>query len=241
MLGRAIAVFELDGVREDSPYVTVGEVVLSHSDILVAIWDGAPANGAGGTAEVVETARVQGMPIFWLETNSNAVWLSVLPEEKDSKEEVMESKERPGWTAANTDMDSAVSRCVKRIMRPPWLAKPKETSATAESKEAAPEEADLIPTFGANCPRKTWLSRLWNWFVTLMTLFAKKPKPAPRQASWQPDPFEKQYNLVNNPAIRLAGQYRGAFLLIYQSWSLGGDLRAVELRCAQSVRGVGAV
>jgi hypothetical protein len=226
VLGHAIAVFEFDGVRGDSPYVTVGEVVLSHSDILVAIWDGAPANGAGGTADVVARARAQGMPVFWLETDSNAVWLSVLPEEKDSKEEVVESKKRPGWTAANTDMDSAVSRCVKRILPPPWLAKPEQTSATAEGKEAAREEADLIPACGANCRQKTWLSHLWKWFVTLTTFFTKKPEPAPQYESWQPDPFEKQYNLVNNPAIRLAGQYRGAFLLIY-SLGLGAVIFAL--------------
>jgi hypothetical protein len=215
MLDRAIAVFELDGVHGDSPYVTVGDVVLSHSDILVAIWDGASSKGAGGTAEVVERARVQGIPVFWLETNTNAVWLSVLPEEKDSKEEVADGKERPGWAAAGTDIGLPVSRCVKRIMLPPWLAQPKKSSQNTKDKEATSEERDLIPTFGANCPRKTWLSRLWNWFVTLMTLFAKNPKLARRQEPWQPDPFEKQYNLVNSPAIRLAGQYRGAFLLIY--------------------------
>jgi len=214
ILGQAIAVFELDGVSGDSPYVTVGEVVLSHSDILVAIWDGAPANGAGGTAEVVERARAQGMPVFWLETNSNEIWLSDMRREGDSRD-VMEGGERPGWTAVSADMGSAVRKCVEEIMRPPWLAKPRETSANAEVKEAAPEEADLIPAFGANCRPKTWLSRLWVWFVTLMTLFTKKPEPAPRYEPWQPDPFERQYNLVNNPAIRLAGQYRGAFLLIY--------------------------
>ncbi len=218
ILNQAVAVFEFDGKRESSPYITVGEVVLSHSDILVAIWDGLPSDGAGGTAEVVERACGRGMPVFWLETNIDKVWLSNQRETKDS-EDVADNRERPGWTAVSADMGSGVSKFVEEIMLPPWLPAPEETSVTARGKEAASEapseEADLIPACGMNCRQKTWLSHLWSGFVTLMTFFTKKPEPAPQYAPWQPDPFETQYNLVNNPAIRLAGQYRGAFLLIY--------------------------
>ena len=225
ILRHAIAVFEFDGIRGDFPYISVGEVVLSHSDILVAIWDGLPANGAGGTAEVVETACGQDIPVVWLETNSNKAWLSFPRDENDSKDGA-NNREREGWTALSEDMGSAVSLCVEQIMRPPWLTKPYGTSVTAEGKETAPEEADLIPAYGANCRQKTWLSHLWKWFVALMTVFTKKPEPVPQYQPWQPDPFEAQYNLVNNPAIRLAGQYRGAFLLIF-SLGLGAVIFAL--------------
>jgi hypothetical protein len=36
---------------------------VKHSHMLVAIWDGWPANGRGGTAEIVEWARSLGKPI----------------------------------------------------------------------------------------------------------------------------------------------------------------------------------
>lgn len=38
-------------------YELVGRWVADHSDVLLAVWDGAPAGGPGGTADVVEYAR----------------------------------------------------------------------------------------------------------------------------------------------------------------------------------------
>lgn len=45
-------------------YASVGEYVLDHSDVLVAIWDGQPAQGRGGTAEIVRAALARAMPVL---------------------------------------------------------------------------------------------------------------------------------------------------------------------------------
>jgi hypothetical protein len=44
-------------------YAQAGEYVLTHSDVLLAIWDGQPRQGRGGTAEIVGRARAAGMPL----------------------------------------------------------------------------------------------------------------------------------------------------------------------------------
>lgn len=44
-------------------YVDANYELLGGSDALVAVWDGEPARGAGGTAELVEQARGAGLPL----------------------------------------------------------------------------------------------------------------------------------------------------------------------------------
>lgn len=44
-------------------YERVGRIVVQRSDVLLALWDGAPARGPGGTAEVVARARARGVPV----------------------------------------------------------------------------------------------------------------------------------------------------------------------------------
>lgn len=50
----------------DAAYAQIGEYVVDHCDVLIAIWDGEDARGQGGTAEVVELARRRRVPLFWI-------------------------------------------------------------------------------------------------------------------------------------------------------------------------------
>jgi hypothetical protein len=45
-------------------YAEAGRYMVDHCDILIAIWDGRPARGEGGTAEVVDYAREQNRPLI---------------------------------------------------------------------------------------------------------------------------------------------------------------------------------
>lgn len=79
LLQHASAVFELDGQRTDSPgaYEAAGFVMLANTDLLIVIWDGNPAAGIGGTAEIISRAVADGLPIVWIEpANPNAMRLS---------------------------------------------------------------------------------------------------------------------------------------------------------------------
>ncbi len=44
----------------------VGHYVLDNCDVLIAIWDGEPSRGQGGTAEIVEKARAMGRKLYWI-------------------------------------------------------------------------------------------------------------------------------------------------------------------------------
>lgn len=50
-------------------YLAVGCHVVDSCDILLAVWDGKPARGLGGTAEVVTYAREQGKPLILIDSN----------------------------------------------------------------------------------------------------------------------------------------------------------------------------
>ena len=66
-LDRANRVIELPGhLNREEAYVALGKTLLNQSDVLIAVWDGKPANGRGGTAEIVQEVRERGMPLAWI-------------------------------------------------------------------------------------------------------------------------------------------------------------------------------
>jgi hypothetical protein len=44
-------------------HMEAGRMVVDRSDVLVAVWDGHPARGVGGTGDVVAYARKRGVPV----------------------------------------------------------------------------------------------------------------------------------------------------------------------------------
>ncbi len=50
----------------ETAYLKAGEYIVDHCDILTAIWDGKPAQGLGGTGQIVEIARQRGKPLIWI-------------------------------------------------------------------------------------------------------------------------------------------------------------------------------
>ena len=47
----------------EQAHMDAGKVVVDRSSVLVAVWDGEPARGLGGTADVVAYAREHGVPV----------------------------------------------------------------------------------------------------------------------------------------------------------------------------------
>src|SRR5947199_5063965 len=63
----AAQVVELpEGESRDAAYQAAGDYVLNHCDVLLTVWDGESAQGHGGTAHIVEEARMRGLPIAWV-------------------------------------------------------------------------------------------------------------------------------------------------------------------------------
>lgn len=58
--------------KEDG-YLKSGQWTANHSDILFVIWDGKPANGKGGTAEIVEFAKIKNKKIVMINPVSHQI------------------------------------------------------------------------------------------------------------------------------------------------------------------------
>ncbi|WP_375460416.1 hypothetical protein [uncultured Enterovirga sp.] len=76
LLGRATSVTELpivgsDDVNEDvarsQQYSALASRLVRQIDLLVAVWDGGPAEGPGGTAHVIEEGTRCGMRVIWID------------------------------------------------------------------------------------------------------------------------------------------------------------------------------
>ena len=70
LLANAAGVEALPGHRADAEaaYEAAGIAMLKASDILIAVWDGGPSAGRGGTTEMVAAARARGLPVLWVDS-----------------------------------------------------------------------------------------------------------------------------------------------------------------------------
>jgi hypothetical protein len=60
------------GTREEA-YLSGGFEIVNRCDVLLVVWDGQPARGKGGTADVVAYARAMGRPIVIVNPDTKAV------------------------------------------------------------------------------------------------------------------------------------------------------------------------
>lgn len=74
ILGKALSV-EVTGTGEDLPerYYECGIETVQQSRVLIALWDGGPSQGLGGTADVVRFAKEMGRPLVWIRSDTGGV------------------------------------------------------------------------------------------------------------------------------------------------------------------------
>jgi len=74
VFGKALSV-EVTGAGEEltERYYECGIETVRQSRLLIALWDGGPRQGLGGTADMVHFAREQGLPVIWIHSVTCAV------------------------------------------------------------------------------------------------------------------------------------------------------------------------
>lgn len=77
LLGSAEATIVLDGAVDarERAYDRAGLVMLDNVDLLIAVWDGGPGRGRGGTREVIEEAARRGIAVLTVSTDGSEVEL----------------------------------------------------------------------------------------------------------------------------------------------------------------------
>jgi hypothetical protein len=102
-LAEHIRVITENGTREDA-YLDCGMATVDGADVLLAVWDGEPARGKGGTADVVAYARSLGRPLILIDSNTLEVTrenLNKLSRTDTSLAKLNELPPAPASVAAN--------------------------------------------------------------------------------------------------------------------------------------------
>lgn len=83
--GNVVALDGDHGPEMDRAYEAVGRYVVHHCDVLIAIWDGLPGRGRGGTADIVRYATQVGVPVWWLHATGDRLptWLADVQDLRD--------------------------------------------------------------------------------------------------------------------------------------------------------------
>jgi len=58
---------------DEEAYLAAGKLLVERSDLVIAVWNGKPAAGLGGTADIVRYTRDRGKEVIHLNPSSHAV------------------------------------------------------------------------------------------------------------------------------------------------------------------------
>jgi hypothetical protein len=148
-------------------YLAAGQWVVDHCEILVAIWDGEPAGGIGGTAQVVQYALEQKKTVLWINAkNSQAPAAQVLgydpqgtaPPRTVVLPEAAESLS-PGFVELTEYNRQGVVKPAELL-----FASQRETENLARAaRETGLDAGSLQPVLDQLLPRYVWADRLALW------------------------------------------------------------------------------
>jgi len=102
--------------RLPATFEAAGLTTLALSDILVAVWDGKPAEGRGGTGQIVEEAARRGAAIIVVDPGDGATRLLWADEPAD------EATARRALDIAPRPLEAALAELIARIVGPPLAA-----------------------------------------------------------------------------------------------------------------------
>jgi hypothetical protein len=194
------------GTEEDSlaaAYENAGLTVLAQSDILIAVWDGLPALGRGGTAEIVDEAARQGTPIVVIDPGG------AKPHLRWNGDQPFVVPVRHAADLAEISLDTGIAAIVRGLIHPPELTH--ETDGMRMFFESGAAGAG-IQHFG-------W--KLLRWTVGL----DRKKRPGATPARHAPSPAETEihpssasnraaearFGAATSAASRVANDFAHAF------------------------------
>jgi len=115
-----------NGVPFRSGHLEQAKWITRYSDLLVAVWNGAPPNGTGGTGDAIELAVRRGLPVVWIDPeqvgtvrfmDGNSLWENV------SIHEVCSAlKKGAGEEVYVPATKEVILRALERRVVPDWLS-----------------------------------------------------------------------------------------------------------------------
>jgi hypothetical protein len=222
------AVVELDGARGDAEnmsYEAVGRYVVRNCDILIAIWNGKPGRGFGGTTDIVRFAINHGPPVFWIHSEQDVApgWLI-------DAEDFRQSPRRPPRQGGH------LRGYLERLILPP--AGHREKPATSFERASHWLKASQTPAYVALAqPQPTSESWIWQPYNWLIDTTAGKVSPVTYSASEPQEPAAAYWFARYKPADGLAAAYARRYRSCYV-WTLAlGTAALIDAALALAVPG----
>jgi hypothetical protein len=219
LLGQATHRLELDGGRgddEDRSYEAVGRHLVRNADLLLAVWDGHPAKGRGGTGDIVRSAIRAGIPVWWLPSNGiDPPRLLRTP---------LELRE-PGQAPAGEAATQALGDLLRRAVLPPRPAAPHAHTVIGRLVQACCRLLRHETT-----PLRDYLredghrpAKIWRAYTCFMDWIAPCPSggpPGDGAAKLAPEgTIETYWHALHTPADTLSqaygDRYRSSYILIF--------------------------
>jgi hypothetical protein len=231
-----------DAERPGRPYEALGRLVVENCDLLLAVWDGGPGGGRGGTAHVVKTAHAVGLAVLRIHV--------ARPQKDEAYRRRLPRAER-GWTtghvrltvadgAAQGEGIEALDGKVQELLAP-WSGPASSLRKAADPDHLAVQRRRLA-TFLAERPPQARsrparlghrvLVGLWRGFRRLLggagvARPEVHPAPSPRDAA-----LAEHQAWASALADHYMPLYRGAFVAVYVLGALAVLSALVPLLCA---------
>jgi hypothetical protein len=217
----------LDGAHGDmgnGSYEAVGRLVVRQSDILIAVWDGRPAKGRGGTAEIIRFAAAARIPVIWIYSDVERApqWIG----------EMLDLTHPPETGIA---FETAVDAYLTKLIVPPPVAHAHKNTIidwSAHLIKRIMNQLHVPPHERHFLEAKQPSRPFWRAYAILMSLFAGKSEPwkAPSVPS---DPVARywyeRYLPPNDRAGETAERYRSSYVLVFLLGTLSLVFGATEL------------
>ncbi len=190
---------EIDGRHGEEignrSYEAVGRLVARNCDLLIAIWDGGPGKGRGGTADIVRFAARANQPIWWLRADGagGPCWIDSLQQLR-----------RPLACTPET-AQARLAAYVKNLILPPAGPTGPVTPPLRQFLAEAP------------LPKRA----IWRTYGGVIRLVAGARRPPPSQ----PMPFtpggevwpywERFYQPPDRLSVDYGTRYRSSYVLVF--------------------------
>jgi hypothetical protein len=100
-------------------FTKLGELLARQGDILLAIWRATPSNGPGGTADVVQIALDEGVPVLRLDPDT--LKISLLLPHKEMGSAVHMASRKPGHAVLSQADTSMLQDKITKTLIPPFV------------------------------------------------------------------------------------------------------------------------
>jgi len=140
--------------RLPATFEAAGLTTLAQSDILVAVWDGKPAGGRGGTGQIVEEAARRGAPILVIDPKDGATRLLWADETAEP------ATARRALDIAPRPLAPALAELIAHIVGPPLAAEEraglKQYFACRVGADASRRASHVFDGRDLEAPRAQW-------------------------------------------------------------------------------------